>query len=96
MAYTIADLIEHAVDLVPERVALESGDRLRSYADLEARANALAHKLRELGVQPGDRVGLYSRNTIESVEAMVAIFHLLGREDELVTSYQRRLYQSLH
>ena len=29
-------------------------------------------------------------------EAMVAIFHLLGREDELVTSYQRRLYQALH
>ncbi|MEO9327939.1 acyl-CoA synthetase [Gordonia aurantiaca] len=74
MAYTIADLIEHAVDLVPERVALESGDRSRTYAELEARANALAHKLRGLGVHPGDRVGLYSRNTIESVEAMVAIF----------------------
>ena len=74
MAYTIADLIEHAVDLVPERIALESGDRTRSYAELEARSNALAHELRELGVQPGDRVGLYSRNTIESVEAMVAIF----------------------
>ncbi|GAC85471.1 long-chain fatty-acid--CoA ligase [Gordonia paraffinivorans NBRC 108238] len=74
MAYTIADLIEHAVDLVPERVALESGDRGRTYAELEARSNALAHKLRELGVKPGDRVGLYSRNTIESVEAMVAIF----------------------
>ena len=29
-------------------------------------------------------------------EAMVAIFHLLGREDELVTSYQRKLYQALH
>ncbi|MBD0861132.1 acyl-CoA synthetase [Gordonia sp. zg691] len=74
MAYTIADLIEHAVDLVPERTALESGDRSRSYAELEARSNALAHKLRDLGVQPGDRVGLYSRNTIESVESMVAIF----------------------
>ncbi|QMU21138.1 acyl-CoA synthetase [Gordonia rubripertincta] len=74
MAYTIADLIEHAVDLVPERVALESGDRSRTYAELEARSNALAHQLRELGVQPGDRVGLYSRNTIESVEAMIAIF----------------------
>jgi len=74
MAYTIADLIEHAVDLVPERVALESGDRGRTYAELEARSNALAHKLRELGVKPGDRVGLYSRNTIESVEAMVAVF----------------------
>lgn len=74
MAYTIADLIEHAVDLVPERVALESGDRGRTYAELEARSNALAHKLRELGVKPGDRVGVYSRNTIESVEAMVAVF----------------------
>lgn len=28
--------------------------------------------------------------------AMVAVFHLLGREDELVTSYQRKLYQALH
>ncbi len=74
MAYTIADLIEHAVDLVPERVALESGDHSRTYAELEARSNALAHKLRALGVQPGDRVGLYSRNTIESVESMIAIF----------------------
>ncbi|MET9199934.1 acyl-CoA synthetase [Gordonia sp. NPDC003585] len=74
MAYTIADLIEHAVDLMPERVALESDGTSRTYSELERRSNALAHKLREVGVKPGDRVGLYSRNTIESVEAMVAIF----------------------
>ncbi|MGC5247571.1 acyl-CoA synthetase [Gordonia sp. DT219] len=74
MAFTIGDLIEHAVDLMPDRIALESGDRSRTYAELEARSNALAHHLRGLGVRPGDRVGLYSRNTIESVEAMVAIF----------------------
>lgn len=74
MAFTIADLFEHAVDLMPERTALESGDRTRTYAELEARSNALAHTLRELGVQPGDAVGLYSRNTIEAVEAMLAIF----------------------
>lgn len=74
MAFTVADLFEHAVDLMPDRVALESGDRSRTYAELDARANALAHRLRELGVQPGDAVGLYSRNTIESVEAMLAIF----------------------
>ena len=29
-------------------------------------------------------------------EAMVSIFHLLGRENELVTDYQRRLYRALH
>ncbi len=74
MAFTIADLFEHAVDLMPERTALESGDRTRTYAQLEARSNALAHTLVELGVQPADAVGLYSRNTIESVESMLAIF----------------------
>ena len=74
MAFTVADLFEHAVDLMPERIALESGDRSRTYAELDARANAIAHKLRSLGVGPGDAVGLYSRNTIESVEAMLAIF----------------------
>ena len=34
----------------------------------------LAHTLRDLGIKPGDAVGLYSRNTVEAVEAMVAIF----------------------
>jgi putative thioredoxin len=29
-------------------------------------------------------------------DAMVAIFHLLGRENELVGDYQRRLYQALY
>ena len=74
MAFTVADLFEHAVDLMPERVAVESGDLSRTYAELDRRANALAHTLRDLGVQPGDAVGLYSRNTVEAVEAMIAIF----------------------
>jgi putative thioredoxin len=29
-------------------------------------------------------------------EAMVAVFHLLGRENQLVNQYQRRLYQALY
>lgn len=29
-------------------------------------------------------------------ESMVAVFHLLGRDNELVTSYQRRLYQAMY
>ncbi|MGJ0118051.1 acyl-CoA synthetase [Williamsia sp. MIQD14] len=74
MAYNIADFIEHAVDLMPERTALETDGDARTYAQLEADANALAHQLRALGVAPGDTVGVYSRNTLECVEAMVAIF----------------------
>lgn len=76
MAYHIADLVEHAVDLVPERIALVQGQRTRTYAELEDRANRLAHALRGSGVGPGDRVALYSRNTIEAIESMLAIYKL--------------------
>ncbi len=74
VSYNIADLVEHAIDLMPDRVALADDGREVTYAQLEERANKLAHYLQEQGVQPGDKVGIYSRNTIEAVEAMVAIF----------------------
>ncbi|WP_330234256.1 acyl-CoA synthetase [Nocardia sp. NBC_00508] len=74
MSHNIADLVEHAIDLMPDRVALADDGREVTYAQLEERANKLAHYLQEQGVQPGEKVGIYSRNTIEAVEAMVAIF----------------------
>ncbi|MFG1796920.1 acyl-CoA synthetase [Nocardia sp. NPDC049149] len=74
MSYNIADLVEHAIDLMPDRVALVGDGREVTYAQLEERANKLAHYLLEHGVQPGDKVGIYSRNTVEAVEAMVAVF----------------------
>ncbi|MEV0298994.1 acyl-CoA synthetase [Nocardia sp. NPDC050710] len=74
MSYNIADLVEHAIDLMPDRVALADDARSVTYAELEERANKLAHYLQEQGVQPGDKVGIYSRNTVEAVEAMVAVF----------------------
>ncbi|WP_280266444.1 acyl-CoA synthetase [Nocardia wallacei] len=74
MSHNIADLVEHTIDLVPDRVALADDTRSVTYAELEDRANRLAHYLQEQGVQPGDKVGIYSRNTIEAVEAMIAVF----------------------
>lgn len=76
MALNIADLVEHAIDLVPDRVALVSGDREITYAQMEDRTNRLAHYLQKQGVKPGDKVGVYSRNGIEAIEAMVAIFKI--------------------
>ncbi|AOW95027.1 acyl-CoA synthetase [Rhodococcus sp. WMMA185] len=76
VALNIADLVEHTIDLVPDRVALLSGDREVTYAQLEDRANRLGNYLREQGVQPGDKVGIYCRNTIEAIEAMVAVFKI--------------------
>ncbi len=74
VTYNIADLVEHTIDLVPDRVALADDHRSETFAQLEDRANRLAHYLLEHGVQPGDKVGIYSRNTIEAVESMLAVF----------------------
>ncbi|MBB1055995.1 acyl-CoA synthetase [Dietzia sp. B19] len=76
MAYTIGDLVEHSVDRVPDREVLVQGDRVLTFRELEERANRLAHHLKSVGVGPEGKVAVYSRNTIEAVESMVAIFKL--------------------
>ncbi len=73
MALNIADLAEHAIDAVPDRVALVCGDEHLTYAQLEEKANRLAHYLIDRGVRKDDKVGLYCRNRIEIVIAMLGI-----------------------
>ncbi|QNI08755.1 acyl-CoA synthetase [Mycobacterium kubicae] len=73
VALNIADLAEHAIDAVPDRVALICGDEQLTYAELEEKANRLAHYLLEQGVKKDDKVGLYCRNRIEIVIAMLGI-----------------------
>ena len=72
MALNLADLFEHAVDLFPERLAVACGDREVTYRELEERANRLAHYLASVGVSAGDHVGLYSGNSIEALETLLA------------------------
>jgi 3-oxocholest-4-en-26-oate---CoA ligase len=73
VALNIADLAEHAIDAVPDRVALICGDDQLTYAQLEEKANRLAHYLIEQGVKKDDKVGLYCRNRNEIVIAMLGI-----------------------
>jgi acyl-CoA synthetase (AMP-forming)/AMP-acid ligase II len=73
VALNIADLAEHAIDAVPDRVALICGDEQLTYAQLEEKANRFGHYLLEQGVREGDKVGLYCRNRIEIVIAMLGI-----------------------
>ena len=73
MALNIADLAEHAIDAVPDRVALICGDEQITYAELEQKANRFAHYLIDRGVKKDDKVGLYCRNRIEIVIAMLGI-----------------------
>src|SRR6202022_715435 len=73
VALNIADLAEHAIDAVPDRVALICGDEQLTYAQLEEKANRFAHYLIDQGVKKDDKVGLYCRNRIEIVIAMLGI-----------------------
>ena len=76
MAFNLADLVEHAVDAVPERSALICGDREITYGQLEARSNRLAHHLASNGIGERDHVAVYAYNSIEFVETMLACFKI--------------------
>lgn len=68
------DFLELSALRCPQKIALICGAGRWTYAELEARANQLAHALLGLGVQRGDRVAICLPN---SLEAVVAIFGTL-------------------
>jgi len=76
VAFNLADLVEHAVDAMPERTALVCGDRSVTYSELDEHANRLAHHLAANGVGERDHVAVYSYNSIEFVETMLAAYKL--------------------
>ena len=76
MAFNLADLAEHTSDVVPNRTALICGDRTVTFGELDARANRLAHHLAANGIGERDHVAIYSYNSIEYVESMLAAYKL--------------------
>jgi acyl-CoA synthetase (AMP-forming)/AMP-acid ligase II len=76
MEFNIADLFESVADAVPGRVAVVSGDRRLTFAELDERATRVANALSAKGVRPGDHVGLYLYNGTEFLELMLAAFKI--------------------
>ncbi|MFT5134184.1 MAG: acyl-CoA synthetase (AMP-forming)/AMP-acid ligase II, partial [Gammaproteobacteria bacterium] len=56
----------------PGHPAVIEGERIVSYAELEDRTNRLANHMIELGLERGDRVGIFARNCAEYVEVELA------------------------
>ncbi len=73
LVWNLADLFELAADTVPDRLALAHGvdGPARTWAELDARSDALARHLLEVH-EPGDKVAVYAYNRPEFVEAVVA------------------------
>jgi amino acid adenylation domain-containing protein len=75
---TIAARVERAARFAPEDVAVVcKGERL-SYGELERQATQLARKLRELGVQRDDRVGVCMERSTRLIIALYAILKAGG------------------
>ncbi|MFE0653939.1 amino acid adenylation domain-containing protein [Streptomyces sp. NPDC059534] len=57
----------------PDAVAVTLAGRRLTYAELDRRANRLAHRLIAEGVRPGSRVVLFLERSLEAVVAILAI-----------------------
>jgi amino acid adenylation domain-containing protein len=89
---TLHQMFEAQVEQRPTATALVFGDERLSYAELNRRANRLAHYLRMLGVGPESRVGLLLERSTEMVVALLAILKAGGAYVPFDSSYpQERL-----
>ncbi|MEV8550669.1 non-ribosomal peptide synthase/polyketide synthase [Streptomyces glaucescens] len=70
---TLPALIEAAVDRWPARPALDTGERQLTFAEAEAHANRLAHRLIARGAGPGDIVALVLPRSADMVLAQLAV-----------------------
>jgi fatty-acyl-CoA synthase len=69
---TVGALFREQVRLGPSRPALEDGDKVWTYAELNGRVNRLVHVLAARGIGRGDRVAVLSENRHEYVETILA------------------------
>lgn len=71
-------LFEEQAARTPDRLALVGDSRRWTYAELNARANQLAHWLRRQGVKPGTLVGLSMERTPDAIVAVLGILKAGG------------------
>jgi tyrocidine synthetase-3 len=76
--FVLHELFEARVDREPDAIAIVDGAQRVAYRELEARANALAHRLIEVGVGPDSIVALICDRSIEMIVAIVGVLKAGG------------------
>jgi amino acid adenylation domain-containing protein len=74
----VHELFEAQVERAPDALALACGSEQLSYAELNARANRLAHHLRALGMVPEARVAISLERGPGTVVALLAVLKAGG------------------
>ena len=72
LGHGVADLFEQQAARTPEKVAVVFEDQTLSYSELNARANRLAHHLRQQGIGPESMVGILLHRSPEMVVCLLA------------------------
>lgn len=75
---TVQALFERQAARTPEAIAIEFGSQCLSYAELNQRANRVAHYLLARGVTAEVRVGLFMERSLEMVVALLGILKAGG------------------
>ena len=70
---TLVQLFEQQVVSTPDNIAVSSSERSFTYAQLNERANQLAHQLIEQGVKPGSIIGLCLTRSTEMFVGILGI-----------------------
>ncbi len=74
----VQQLFEEQVERTPHAAAVVFGDEPITYAELNSRANQLAHYLRQIGVGPETRVGILLKRSMEMPVALLGILKAGG------------------
>jgi amino acid adenylation domain-containing protein len=85
----IHELFEEQAARTPDNIAVQFEDRQLSYGELNAHANQLARRLRDLGVKPDSRVGICVHRSPEMMVGLLAIMKAGGAYVPLDPTYPR-------
>jgi len=69
----VDDYLSSSAERSPAKTAVIAGERRMTYAELDEKANRLAHLLRDSGIAPGDRVAVLLDNGVESAISILGI-----------------------
>lgn len=73
MVYTLPQMVEIAAERFPQKDAFRCNKTAITYGQLHRQMNQLAHLLIGLGVQRGDRIGVYMNRSLETAVAIYGI-----------------------
>lgn len=95
---TLAGMFEASADRTPDAVAVRCGKTVWSYAEVETRANRIAHALRVRGAGPGTAVGVCLERSALMVPALLGVLKSGAAYVPIDPAYpdQRRRYMMEH